>query len=172
MNWIVAALAVVTALDLPQRSHQVRAVTPRERTVVAAGMVAAVLALAAVATPLLDALDISGPNLAIAAGVVLALYSLLAIARWDGTPPPPSVAGGIVPLLFPIVLTPAVGVVVLAVSARNGLLVPVFAAIGAAPLIAWSGADNAIGRRPLRMLSGAIGVVVGIAMVVDGAFAV
>ncbi len=172
MNWIVAALAVVTALDLPQRSHQARAVAPRERTVVATGMVAAVLALAAVATPVLDALDISGPNLEIGAGVVLALYSLLAIARWDDTPPPPSVAGGIVPLLFPIVLTPAVGVVVLAVSARNGLLVPVIAAVVAASLIAWSGADNAIGRRPLRMLSGAIGVVVGTAMVVDGAFAV
>ncbi len=172
MNWIVAALAVFTAVDVPHRIRQLRAVPPRERVVVAAGLVAAALALAAVATPLLNGLDISGPNLEIGAGVVLALYSVLAIARWDDTAPPPSVAGGVAPLLFPIVLTPAVGVVVLAVSARNGLLVPVIAAIVAAVLIAWNGADSLTGRRPLRMLSGAVGVVVGIAMIVDGAFAV
>ena len=172
MNWIVAALAVVTAVDLPQRCHQLRAVSPRERVVVAGGLVATVVGLAAVATPLLDALDISGPNLEIGAGVVLALYSLLAIARWDDSTPPPSVAEGIVPLLFPIVLTPAVGVVVLAVSARNGLLVPTITALVAAALIAWNGVDAAIGRRPARLLSGVVGVVVGIAMIVDGAFAV
>ena len=172
MNWIVAALAVVTAVDLPQRCRQLRAASQQERLVVAAGLVGAVVLLAAVATPVLNALDISGPNLEIGAGVVIATYSLVAIVRWDDTPPPPAVAGGIVPLLFPIVLTPAVGVVVLAVSARNGLLVPVITAAVVAAAIALSAADVALGRRPLRMLSGAIGVVVGIAMIVDGAFAV
>ena len=172
MNWIVAALAVFTALDLPQRCHQLRAVTSRERVVVAAGLIAAVVGLAALATSMLDALDISGPNVEIGAGIVLALYSLLALARWDDSTPPPAVAEGIIPLLFPIVLTPAVGVVVLAVSARNGLLVPTITAVVAAALIAWNGVDGAIGRRPVRMLSGVIGVVVGIAMIVDGAFAV
>ena len=172
MNWIVAALAVVTALDLPQRIHHVRAASAREGVIVASGLVLVVLGLASVATPLLDALDISGPNLEIGAGVVLALYSLLAIARWDDATPPPSVAGGVVPLLFPIVLTPAVGVVVLAVSARNGLLVPVVGGIVGAAAIAWKGIDAVFGRRSVRMLSGAIGVVVGIVMIVDGAFAV
>lgn len=172
MNWIVAALAVVTAADLPQRCRQLRDVSQRERMVVAAGFVASVAGLAALAAPLLDALDISGPNMEIGAGVVLAIYSLVAIVRWDEATPPPAIAGGVIPLLFPIVLTPAVGVVVLAVSARNRLLVPVITAVVAAAAFGWNGADGAIGRRPVRMLSGAIGVVVGITMIVDGAFAV
>ena len=77
------------------------------------------------------------------------------------------------PLLFPIVLTPAVGVVVLAVAARNGMLVPTVASAMARPH-PWRGrsARRSLGRRPVRMLSAAIGVATAVAMIVDGAFAV
>ena len=172
MNGIVAALAVLAAFDLPQRVHQLRDVTPPQRLVVAAATVAATMLASVVATPLLDALDISAPNLQIGAGVVLAIFSLLAVVRWDDSPAPGAVAGGLVPLLFPIVLTPAVGVVVLAVAARNGVLVPVAVAVGGAAVLGWSGSERLVGRRPVRMLSATVGIVVGVALIVDGAFAV
>lgn len=220
MNGIVAVLAVVTAVDVAQRVRQLRDRPPGERAVLAAGFLAAALVLAAVATPLLDALDISAPNLQIGAGVVLAVYSAVALVRWDDTPAlartasgrpvpirpleaepasaatkqcggrvraapaeqarqNPAAASGrafppepLVPLLFPIVLTPAVGVVVMAVAARNGLLVPLAATAGVAIVLAWPAVDGVVGRRPVRLLSATLGVVAGAVMVVDGAFAV
>ena len=172
MNWIVAVLAVVTAFDLPQRSRQLRAARPDERRVVTLGMIVAAFAVAGSATALLDALDISAPNMQIGAGLVLTIYSLVAILRWTDDPAPRAIAGGLVPLLFPLVLTPVVGVVVLAVAARNGVLVPVVSTVAAMALLAWSGSDRVVGVRPVRMLSGAVGVVVGVAMIVDGSFAV
>ena len=170
MNWIVAALAVVTSFDVAQRCRQLRNAADRDRLVAAAGAFVAVVALAAVATPLLDALDISGPNMQIGAGLVLGVYSLVAVVSWDDAPAPPAMYGGLVPLLFPIVLTPAVGVVALAVSSRNGMLVPTIAAAAAAAVLAWPGAARVIGGRPVRMVSAAVGVVVAVAMIVDGAF--
>lgn len=172
MNWIVATLAVVAAFDTPQRCRQLREASQRDRIAVAVGALAAAIALAGVATPLLDALDISGPNLEIGAGVVLAIYSVVAIVRWDDAPAPPATTGGLLPLLVPIVLTPAVGVVVLAVAARNGMPVPVIAAMAAAALLAWPGVDDTVGRRNARMVSATVGIVAGVVMIVDGAFAV
>lgn len=172
MNWIVAALAVFAAIDVAQRVHQVRAATSRERVVVGAGLLAAVIALSLLAAPLLAALDISAPNIEIGAGVVLAVYSIVALVMWDDTAATSLWGNGVVPFLFPIVLTPAVGAVTIAVAARNGLPVPIVTAAVAAVLLAWTGADAAIGRRPLRAVSAAIGVVTGVVMIVDGAFAV
>ena len=85
---------------------------------------------------------------------------------------PTAIAGGLVPLLFPIVLTPVVGVTVVAVAARNGWWLPVLAtAIGAVP-IAVAAAGRPLARRQWRLLSAAIGAVVGVVMIVDGALAV
>ena len=172
MNWIVAALAVVTSFDLAQRCRQLRAAAVSERLVTAAGALAAVVGLAAIATPLLDALDISAPNMQIGAGLVLGVYSLVALVSWDDALPPATTYGGLVPLLFPLVLTPAVGVVALAVAARNGLLVTTTAAAVAATALAWPASSATVGRRAVRMLSAAVGVVAAVAMIVDGAFAV
>ena len=162
----------MSAFDVPQRCRQLRKAATRERWVVGLGALTASLLLAALATPLLDALDISGPNMEIGAGIVLAVYSLVALVTWVDTPAPDALYGGLVPLLFPIVLTPAVGVVVLAVSARNGMLVPTVASSVTTALIALPAVDSTVGRRPLRMLSAAVGVVTGVVMIVDGAFAV
>ena len=92
------------------------------------GLVAVAVGLAFVATPLLDALDISSPTMEVGAGLVLAVWSAAALVRWDDEPAPDAVAGGLLPLLFPIVLTPVVGVTVVAVAARNGWWLPVLAA--------------------------------------------
>ena len=172
MSWIVGALAITSSFDLAQRCRQLREARPGERVIVAAGAFAIAVVLAAIATPLLDALDISGPNMEIGSGVVLAVYSLVALVTWDEGVVPASLYGGVVPLLFPILLTPVVGVVLLAVSARNGMLVPVLTSAVAMAVIASPLAGQLAGRRPVRTLSATIGVVTGVAMIVDGAFAV
>jgi hypothetical protein len=172
VNWVVACLAVITSLDVPQRARLLRDAPKTQRLVVGFGLVAVAIGLALVATPLLDALDISSPTMEVGAGLVLAVWSAVAMMRWDDEPAPDAMAGGLVPLLFPIVLTPVVGVTVVAVAARNGWWLPVLATtIGAVPLaIAAVGAPLA--RSQLRLLSAAIGAVVGVVMIVDGALAV
>ena len=172
MNWIVAALAIVAAFDVAQRGHQLRGARAQQRLVVATGAFVVAVGLAALSTPLLDALDISGPNMQIGAGIVLGVYSIIALVSWDDATAPAALYGGLVPLLFPIVLTPAVGVVVLAVAARNGLLVPTVASGVVAALLASPAISARIGHRPIRMASAAAGVVASVAMIVDGAFAV
>lgn len=172
MNWIVAVAAVVAALEIPQRAAQLRSSPANQRRIVAAAAVAAAAGLAAVATPVLDSLDISSPTMEVGAGVVLALWSLVAMVRWDEQPAPGAVAGGLVPLLFPLVLTPAVGVTVIAVAARNGWWLPVAAAAAGAIALAVPAAGAALGRRAIGVLSATIGAVVGVVMIVDGALAV
>ena len=172
VNWIVAAAAVLTALDLPQRTRMLRNASATERTVAGAGIVAAAIVLAFIATPLLDALDISSPTMEVGAGLVLAVWSAAALVRWDDRPAPEAVAGGLLPLLFPIVLTPVVGVTVVAVAARNGWWLPVLAtAVGAVP-IAITTVGAPLAHRHWRLVSAAIGAVVGVVMIVDGALAV
>jgi small neutral amino acid transporter SnatA (MarC family) len=172
VNWIVAVAAVITALDVPQRARLLRTTPATQRAVVSAGLVGIAVILAFVATPLLDALDISSPTMEVGAGLVLALWSAAAIVRWDDEPAPAAVAGGLLPLLFPIVLTPAVGVTIVAVAARNGWWLPVLATtIGAVP-IAVDRIGRPLARRQWRLLSASIGAVVGVVMIVDGALAV
>jgi small neutral amino acid transporter SnatA (MarC family) len=172
MNWVVAALAVIASLDVPQRARLLRDTPAGERTVATVGLVAVSVALAFAATPLLDALDISSPTMEVGAGLVLAVWSAALLVRWDDAPPPESIAGGLVPLLFPIVLTPVVGVTVIAVAARNGWWLPVLVTALAAVPIAVPAAGRPLARRRWRQLSAAIGAVVGVAMTVDGALAV
>jgi hypothetical protein len=172
VNWAVAIAAVITALDVPQRAQLLRDTSATQRLVVGVGLVGAAVGLAFVATPLLDALDISSPTMEVGAGLVLAVWSAAAIVRWDDAPTPDAVAGGLLPLLFPIVLTPVVGITIVAVAARNGWWLPVLAtAVGAIP-IAVASAGAPFARRELRLLSGAVGAVVGVVMIVDGALAV
>jgi hypothetical protein len=172
VNWIVAVLAVVTAIDAPQRARMLRSSSQLQRFVAADGLVACSVVLAFIATPLLDALDISSPTLEVGAGFVLAVWSAMALVRWDDRLPPAAVAGGVFPLLFPILLTPVVGVTVIGVAARNGWWVPVLATAAAAVPLALPAAGDVVAHRRWRLLSGSIGAVVGVAMVVDGALAV
>jgi hypothetical protein len=172
VNWIVAAIAVVTAIDVPQRARILRDATRFQRFVAAGGLVACSVVLAFIATPLLDALDISSPTMEVGAGFVLAVWSAMALVRWDDRLPPAAVAGGVLPLLFPILLTPVVGITVIAVAARNGWWLPVLATAVAAVPLAVPAAGDLVAHRRWRLLSGSLGAVVGVAMVVDGALAV
>ena len=88
------------------------------------------------------------------------------------TPAPDALYGGLVPLLFPIVLTPPSASSCSPCRRANGMLVPTVASSVTTALIALPAVDSTVGRRPLRMLSAAVGVVTGVVMIVDGAFAV
>ncbi len=173
MNRIVALVAVVTAADLPQRVRQLRSYPPGQRAAIAAGVLAAAAGIVAVAAPLLDALDVSAPTLEVGAGMVLVLWSVAAFFVWTSDPALPGRVGGLVPGLFPVLFTPALGVVLWAVGARNGFPVPLVGALVVGGAIA-AGAPvaRAIGRRSARRLSAAVGVVVGIVLMTDGVLAV
>ncbi|WP_116995568.1 hypothetical protein [Desertimonas flava] len=176
MNWIVAVAALVAAVDLPQRVRQLREYTSSQRYTVAAGLVAVGVVVAAIASLLLDALDVSSPTMEVAAGMVLILWSLTAFFRWSDDAAPaarPGAVGGLVPGLFPIVFTPPVGVLTLAVAARNGYPAPILGLLIAAGVLAAPNAvAAAIGRRPARLASATAGVVLGIVMMTDGVLAV
>jgi hypothetical protein len=173
VNWIVALVAIVTAADLPQRVRQLREYPAVERATIGVGVVAVAVGIVAAASPLLDALDVSAPTLEVGAGMVLILWSVVAFFGWTDDPAPPAVAGGLVPGLFPIALTPAFGVVLWAVGARSGLPVPlVGSAIVAAAVLTAPSVERAIGCRPARRVSASVGVVVGIVLMTEGVLAV
>lgn len=176
MNWIVAVAAIVAAADLPQRVCQLRGYSVVQRLTVAVGLVGVGLALAAVASPLLDALDVSAPTMEVAAGMVLVLWSVLAFFRWTDDVAPAAGAtwaGAVVPGLWPIALTPPVAVAVIAAGARNGFPAPITGVVLAAAVIAGPPAvAGTIGRRPARLASATVGVVLGIVLMTDGVLAV
>jgi len=173
MNTVVALAAIVAAADLPQRLRQLRQYTAVQRAAVAGGWCIVAAVLAVVATPLLRGLDISAPNAQIAAGLVVGLWSIAAFFRWSDEPAPSPVAGGLVPGLFPIVLTPPLAVMVVAAAARNGLPVPLLAAaLVAAALATPPRATALLASRPARLVSASAGVVLATVVVVDGVLSI
>ena len=114
--------------------------------VAAATTIAVVIVLAALATPILDALDVSNSTLRVGTGIVIAvvgLHDLVAPApRAD-----PALAGwraGLVPLAFPLLINPALGAAALTAGADHGLFVPVVAAVlGTGVLVVLAATTNA-----------------------------
>jgi small neutral amino acid transporter SnatA (MarC family) len=143
----------------------------------AASVAALLLATAglAAADPLLDALDVSPESLRIAAGIVLVAGGLRSLVA----PRPasdPGLAGrlaAIVPVLFPLLLTPELALVVLSAGAdERGL-----AALGGlAVAVGLAAAFSVVRRTPVAealllaaaRLLGALLVLAGVAYVVDG----
>jgi small neutral amino acid transporter SnatA (MarC family) len=85
----------------------------------------AVCAVAAMADPLLDALDVSEPSFRVAAGIVAAITGAADLFRRP-PPPEPSLAGwraALIPVAVPVVTRPAVVVLALGAGADQDLLV-------------------------------------------------
>ena len=175
MNVGIAVAALVTAAHLPQVCHQLRRWPPVRRAAAGAGLVVALVALAAVADPLIDALDISAPTMQVAAGLTLVVWSAWRVVRWDGEDAPtretaPSTLDALAPGLFPLLLTPPVGVMGVAVGARVGLLLPLVVELAMAAVLTSPEVVRWLGRRSVAQLSAALGLVMGIAVLVDGLF--
>ena len=154
------------------------AVGPRSSRTLVAAAAAVTFALALVAAAgsegVLDALDVTPETFRVAAAVVLGLTG----ARWlvlgprpvAVDPPTEGWRAVAVPLLIPVLVTPALAVVSISVGADDGAAV---AALGAAIALALAWVAAVAGGPPLvwswaARLIGALGVAVALALAVDG----
>ena len=170
----LAVLATVNPTRVPVGMPKV----PGRTALVAVASVAAMAVagvLLAVADPLLDVLDVSPESLRIAAGLVLVVGGLRALVapRPSGDPGLAGRAAALVPVLFPLLLTPELALVMLSAgaderhaSALTGLAVALVLAV----------ASTFVRRTPLAdslfvaatRLLGALLVLAGVGYVVDG----
>lgn len=181
MSLLLFVAAAVAAVNAPRASI---ALPSRDRTRVAlvgAGASLAVLALLAiVAAPLSDALELTRPTLRIGAGAVAALQGIVTIAtRPPGAQPAlAGLAGALVPVAFPVLLTPGLGLLAIAGTLDHsapvsiGMLalalssLPALAALGPGP--GHLAADRV--RRGLGEAFAAILLVTGLGLVWNGTF--
>jgi len=123
MNAWLGLAAMVAAVNAPRRRA---ALSVDDTTVVAIGAAVTALALVvfgAIATPLLDAMDVSRPNFRIGLGLVLAVVAVHDLVR---RPPAAGAAlpgrrAAIVPVFFPVLLRPEVAMVALAIGAAGNV---------------------------------------------------
>jgi small neutral amino acid transporter SnatA (MarC family) len=185
---LVAAVAVIAAVNAPRR-HRALSIDDRppsaQRAVAALGaalLAVSIVFLAGVADALLDALDISAPNARIAAGLVVGVGGLAELV-WRRPPAGPAPIGwraAVVPVWFPILLRPEVGIAALTLGEDHGMAPSlitaglaagsVLAAVTLAPGPRSSGAEqreDALGR-----LCSAVQVTAAIALLLGGVFAV
>ena len=176
------ALALILALNPARAAFGIpRAGRPAEMPVRLAALGGAigglvVLVLAAVADPLLDALDVSAPSLQTAAGIVAAIAGAADIFRRP-PPPEPSLAGwraALVPVAIPVVLRPALVVLALSAGAEEGVPVTVGAVVlGVGLLTAFAangpveGARGRVLRWSARLLAAGL-VACGVVLAIDG----
>lgn len=176
MNTGIVVLALVGALG-PAR---IPALAPEARTDLAAmgqALVAVVLVvLAAAGGAILDALDVSDPNAAIAAGLVVVLTAVLDLVRRIPVPVelPAGPVAALVPLAWPLGLRPAAAVLAVAAGADD-----VTAGVAAGAVVAVVLAVTMVARRPSEPVRGGVqallavlGAAAGIDLLVDGVLAV
>jgi hypothetical protein len=182
--WL-AALALVlvvnpcrTALGFPAAGR-----TAADRVAVGAlggaMAAAAIIVLAAVADPLLDALHVSPPTVRIAVALVVAVTAVLDLVGRVPEPEPGlgGLGASLVPVLIPLVLRPAEALLAISVAADHGMppalagagmvLAATIGAAAVAPLHA--GTSRTVVRWAMGLVAvAAIGI--AIAMAVDGVF--
>lgn len=173
MNAVVAVLAIVAAADLPQRLRLLSTHGERERATVAVATLVVVAILSGVADALLDALDISGPNAQIAAGMVLILWSAAAFFGWNEAPVPVA-AGGLVPGFFPTMFTPVFGVVVTAIAGNSGTPATMIGGVLVAVIVGFDSPHirHWVATRGARRATATLGVVTGAVAMTTGVLAI
>ncbi len=139
----------------------------------------AIVVLAAVADPLLDALHVSAPTVRIAVALVVAVTAVIDLVGRVPAPEPGfgGLAASVVPVLVPLVLRPAVALLAISVAADHGMPPAVVGAglvlaatMGAAALAPVDhGTKRTVVRWGMALVAAAV-VAVAIAMAVDGVF--
>ena len=148
------------------------------RLAAAGGLLGAIaaLAVAAIADPLLDALDISDPSFRVAAGIVAVIAGAADMFRRP-PPPEPSLAGwraALIPVALPVVARPALIILALGAGADVDLLVSAAAlAAGAGVLtgLAASRLTEGTAARALRWAGRLLGaglLACGVVLTLDG----
>jgi small neutral amino acid transporter SnatA (MarC family) len=180
-GWLWAA-ALLLALNPARAAFGIPRAGRASRTVVGLAAIGgaigglAVCLVAALADPLLDALDVSDPSFRVAAGIVAAIAGAADLFR---RPPPPEPAlagwrGALVPVAFPVFSRPALVVLAIGAGADRDLLVTVGAmAIGVALLTGlaarWpiDGPPGRVLRWAARLLAAGL-VACGVILTIDG----
>jgi small neutral amino acid transporter SnatA (MarC family) len=157
---------------------------PERAAAVALGSVLTLVAmgvLAEVADDVLAGLEITPATARIAVGAVVALAACRDLLAAPPAPEPAlrGVLAGVVPVFFPLLLSPPAGLLALSGAADHGLgtvlwasavaLLPVVAAALAPPAEALAPAAARVERGLHRVLAGVL-VLAGLALVVDGIF--
>lgn len=176
MTTTLLFLALLAAVN-PIRIHAVRPdpVTPGVLGYAAALVIGLGAIVAALSGPLLDLVDVSESSARIAAGV-----ALVAVAMKDALGPVPASEpaligdrAGLVPVAFPAAFNPATALLTLSAAADrgNGVALLVLAAALAIALLVVRG-PKLRALRPLLGATGAVGVAIGVLVVMDGVLAI
>lgn len=175
---VLAAIAAANPLRAVAAAPRADAVGPA--VVATAATAAAVVIAAALSDPALDALGVTVPSARIAAG-----FALVAVGLKDtfATPPgpEPGLAGwraGLVPLMFPVVFSPALALLAIAgaadrgVSATVGAVVPALAVVALGILVAprVHGNRHVAFLRATLSVSGIAAAGLGVLVILDGVY--
>ncbi|MEZ5244214.1 MAG: hypothetical protein R2707_03890 [Acidimicrobiales bacterium] len=177
MTLTLLVLAMIAAAN-PFRALAARPAAPRYEVVVAAMATTGALALfsAAVSDPLLDLVDVTGPSARIAAGIALLVVALkdVFVAPPQAEPGLRGRRGGVIPLAFPVIFSPALALLVLAGTAERGVAVALAAvAIAMVPValvLVFGSAPTRV--RAMTSFTGALGAGVAALVVLDGVYAI
>ena len=176
MTLTLLVVAMVAAAN-PARAVAARpTAAPRETTAIAVGATLGLVLLSAVvAGPFLDLVDVSGPNARIAAGVALLVVALKDVFVAPPTPDPglPGRRGGLVPLAFPVIFSPAGALLAVAGASERGVGIAVLAAgLALAPVAIALRVAPASHARAATAAVGVFGAGIAALVVLDGVYAI
>ena len=167
--WLAIGLLVATVNPTRRRAE-----LAANRSAVMAGAALTLAALCAVgwgSDGLIDALDISGPTLQVAVGLILGVRGLMDLVR--AMPEPVATAEGreapVVPVFFPILFRPELVLAAMSVSVDGGLGAMTLGAAVGLGLVALPIADR--WSRSLNVVAATVLVVLAIDRLIDGVFA-
>lgn len=172
MTWLVGVLLVLAAINPALRWHEL----PSDRRQVAVGSgitLAVLLFLGAGGDWILESLDITVPTFRVGVGLVLVIRAIADLLK----PVPQAIApagglrSGVVPAFFPVLFRPEVALVgvLVAVDAGIGWMLA-GAVLALLDVIWWAGRPRPL-VRSLAALFSVGAVVLAIAVIVDGVFA-
>lgn len=176
MTLTLLVVAMLAAAN-PARAVAARpADAPRQTAVIAIGAtLGLVLVGAVVSGPFLDLIDVSGPNARIAAGVALLVVALKDVFVAPPSPDPAlaGLRGGLVPLAFPVVFSPALALLAVAGASERGVGVAVLAAgLALAPVGLALAVAPATRIRGATATIGMLGAGLAALVVLDGVYAI
>ncbi|MBT8165690.1 MAG: hypothetical protein HKO63_04095 [Acidimicrobiia bacterium] len=172
MSWLLGIVLLGVTINPPRRRLELG----DDRQAVAAGAaltLAAVLVLGALGDWILTSLDISGPTFRVAVGLVLVARGVLDLIRAPAPPVDlPGGSGAVVPVFFPVLFRPELGLVAILVAIDAGLWpMAIGAGAGLAVVVGAVSLDRAGYLRALGAALSTALIVLAVDRLVDGVFA-
>lgn len=176
MTLTLLVVAMVAAAN-PARAVAARpAEAPRQTAAVAIGATLGLVLLCAIVSgPFLDLVDVSGPSARIAAGVALLVVALKDVFVAPPAPDPALTGrrGGLVPLAFPVIFSPALALLAVAGASERGVGVAVLAAgLALTPVGLALAVAPATRIRATTAAVGMLGAGLAALVVLDGVYAI